>query len=212
MEIEKTNKDLFVVIGKEGSTQEGDGFMKKVLFMITSIMMLMLLLSGCSTDTANGKIRYDHVAMPEETDPYYIIGFADYVFIGSTLSDGSSVTLPSGNKRLEYDISVNECLKGNLAKEIKAVYPAYYENDGTLVLMEGETLKDDGLPEKGRDYIFVGTAQQDGSILLESLYAKTEYSEDNYQKFIDYVANETGVDRERFNSSFEIKVLRGKSK
>ena len=132
----------------------------------------MFLLSGCSADTANGKIEYDHVAMPEETDPYYIIGFADYVFIGSTLSDGISFTLSSGNKRLEYDISVSECLKGSLAKVIKAVYPAYYENDG--------------------------------SIFLESLYAKTEYNDDNYQRFIDYVANETSVDRERFISSFEI--------
>ena len=178
--------------------------MKRILFIITSIMMFLLLLSGCSTDTANRRIRYDHVAMPEETDPYYMIGFADYVFIGGTLSDGISVTLPSGNKRLEYDISVNECLKGNLAKEIKAVYPAYYEKDGTLVLMEGDTMKDDGLPEKGKNYIFVGTAQPDGSIFLESLYAKTEYNDDNYQRFIDYVANETSVDRERFISSFEI--------
>ena len=87
---------------------------------------------------------------------------------------------------------------------IKAVYPAFYENDGTLVLMEGETMKDDGLPEKGKNYIFVGTAQPDGSIFLESIYAKTEYNDDNYQRFIDYVANETSVDRERFISSFEI--------
>ncbi len=29
-------------------------------------------------------------------------------------------------------------------------YPAYYENDGTLVLMEGDAMKDDGLPEKVR--------------------------------------------------------------
>ena len=170
---------------------------KKSLLIISAVALLGLLLSGCSADTANGKIKYDHVAMPEETDPYYIIGFADYVFIGSTLSDGIPVTLPSGNKRLE-------CLKGSLAKVIKAVYPAYYENDGTLVLMEGETMKDDGLPEKGKNYIFVGTAQPDGSIFLESLYAKTEFNDANYQKFIDYVANETGVDRERFNSSFEI--------
>jgi hypothetical protein len=53
-------------------------------------------------------------------------------------------------------------------------------------------------------HIFVGTAQPDGSIFLESLYAKTEYNDDNYQRFIDYVANETSVDRERFISSFEI--------
>jgi hypothetical protein len=177
---------------------------KKSLLIISAVALLGLLLFGCSTATPNGIIKYDHVAMPEETDPYYIIGFADYVFIGSTQSDGSSVTLPSGNNRLEYIISVNECLKGNLAKEIKAVYPAYYEKDGALVLMEGDVLKDDGLPEKGKNYIFVGSAQPDGSILLESLYAKTEYNEDNYQKFIDYVTNETSVDRERFISSFEI--------
>lgn len=178
--------------------------LKMKSFLIILAALLGFLLSGCSTDTPNGKIKYDHVAMPEETDPYYIIGFSDYVFIGSTLSDEISVTLPNGNKRLEYDISVSECLKGNLAKEIKAVYPAYYENDGTLVLMEGETMKNDGLPEKGKNYIFVGTAQPDGSIFLESLYAKAEYNDDNYQKFIDYVANETNVDRERFISLFEI--------
>ena len=178
--------------------------MKRRLFIIPSVMMFLLLLSACATGTANGKIRYDHVAMPEETDPYYVIGFADYVFVGSTQSDGDPVTLPSGNKRLEYDISVRECLKGSLAEEIKAIYPAYYEKDGTLVLMEGDVSKDDGLPETGREYIFVGNAQPDGSILLESLYAKTEYNEDNQQKFLDYVANETSVDRERFHSSFEI--------
>ena len=178
--------------------------MKRILLIITSVMTLMLLLSGCSTVAPNGTVKYDHVAMPEETDPYYIIGFADYVFIGSTLSDGNPVALPSGNKRLEYEISVKECLKGNLANEIKAIYPAYYEKDGTLVLMEGDVLKDDGLPEQGKNYIFVGSAQPDGSILLESLYAKTEYNEDNYQKFTEYAAKETSVDRERFPSSFEL--------
>ena len=115
----------------------------------------MLLLSGCSADTENGKIEYDHVAMPEETDPYYIIGFADYVFIGSTLSDGISFTLSSGNKRLEYDISVSECLKGSLAKVIKAVYPAYYENDGTLVLMEGETIIINGFVQAGEQVVII---------------------------------------------------------
>ena len=58
--------------------------------------------------------------------------------------------------------------------------------------------------KEGKNYIFVGTAQPDGSIFLESLYAKTEYNDDNYQRFIDDVANETSVDRERFISSFEI--------
>ncbi len=177
---------------------------KKSLLILSTAAFLGLLLSACSADTANGKIRYDHVAMPEETDPYYIIGFADYVWIGSTLSEGSSVTLPGGNKRLEYDISVRECIKGSLAKAIKAAFPAYYEKDGTLVLMEGETMRDDGLPEEGKNYIFVGTAQPDGRILLESLYAKTEYNDDSYQSFINYVANEKSVDRARYTSSFEI--------
>ena len=177
---------------------------KKAILIISAVVFLGLLLSGCSADTPNGRIKYDHVAMPEETDPYYVIGFADVVFVGSTLSDGVPVTLPSGNKRLEYEFAVDECLKGNLAKEIKAVYPAYYDEDGALVLMQGDVIKDDGLPEKGKKYIFVGTAQPDGGILLESLYAKTEYNDDSYQKFTDYVTNETGVDRERFISSFEI--------
>ena len=128
---------------------------KRSFLIISTVALLVLLLSGCSADTANGKIEYDHVAMPEETDPYYIIGFADYVFIGSTLSDGISFTLSSGNKRLEYDISVSECLKGSLAKVIKAVYPAYYENDGTLVLMEGETIIINGVVQAGEQVVII---------------------------------------------------------
>ena len=124
--------------GTEGLRSMGVYMLKKKLLLIISTAALLgLLLSGCSADIASGKIRYDHVAMPEETNPYYVIGFADYVLIGSTLSDGTSVTLPSGNKRLEYDISVSECIKGSLAKAIKAAYPAYYENDGTLVSDSG---------------------------------------------------------------------------
>ena len=71
---------------------------KRSFLIISAVALLGLLLSGCSADTANGKIKYDHVAMPEETDPYYIIGFADYVFIGSTLSDGSLLHFQAGTK------------------------------------------------------------------------------------------------------------------
>lgn len=30
----------------------------------------------------NGKLNYDTVLVNEETNPYYQVGFADYVFIG----------------------------------------------------------------------------------------------------------------------------------
>ena len=41
---------------------------KRSFLIISAVALLGLLLSGCSADTANGKIEYDHVAMPEETD------------------------------------------------------------------------------------------------------------------------------------------------
>ena len=71
---------------------------KRSFLIISTVALLVFLLSGCSADTASGKIEYDHVAMPEETDPYYIIGFADYVFIGSTLSDGIFYTFKREQK------------------------------------------------------------------------------------------------------------------
>ena len=77
-------------------------------------------------------------------------------------------------------------------------YPAYYENDGTLVLMEGDTMEDDGLLEKGKNYIFVGTAQPDGSIFLESLYAKTEFNDDNYQRMTENMIEIKRANRNNF--------------
>ena len=41
--------------------------------------------------------------------------------------------------------------------------------------------------KEGKNYIFVGTAQPDGSIFLESLYAKTDYNDDNYQALTENV-------------------------
>ena len=54
----------------------------------------------------NGKLNYDTVLVNEETNPYYQVGFADYVFIGKvdkeierTFSDyGSARTIHSSHK------------------------------------------------------------------------------------------------------------------
>lgn len=179
---------------------------KKLIAGLICILVCVLYLASCSVkskSSTNGETRYDHVVVMNETDPYYIIGFADYVFIGSISTDGASVMLPNENQKMQYGIHITECLKGNLNDDVEVMYPAYYDKDGTLVLMEGDTRKDDGLPEKGKEYIFVGTAQPDGAIFLESLYAKADYSEENYLLYTDYVTNEKKVKRERFKSIYE---------
>lgn len=180
-------------------------------------LLAFILLTGCTSEgeggkevksvpfTPNKKVDYDTVFLADEKNPYYIVGFSDYVFVGSITGDCVQVKLPSGNQKLRYEIQVTKNLKGRLAEVIEADYPAYYREDGTLILMQGDYLKDDALPEMGKDYIFVGTGQPDGGLLLEALYAKAENTEENYQTYLDYVKNEEVVKRDRFKSRFEVK-------
>ena len=52
-------------------------------------------------------------------------------------------------------------------------------------------------------YHFVGIGQPDGTILLQDLYADIPYTEENKEKYLDYINNQENVDRERFKSIYE---------
>ncbi len=71
----------------------------------------------------NGKLNYDIVFVNEETNPYYQVGFADYVFIGKVNTEIERIFSDDGSARTIYEIEVTENLKGNLQNIIKVTYP-----------------------------------------------------------------------------------------
>ena len=66
--------------------------MKKKKIIILSILVIFIIAMICcviwyfnnrnSNYKPNGKLNYDTVLVNEETNQYYQVGFADYVFIG----------------------------------------------------------------------------------------------------------------------------------
>lgn len=151
----------------------------------------------------NGKLNYDIVFVNEETNPYYQVGFADYVFIGKVNTEIERIFSDDGSARTIYEIEVTENLKGNLQNIIKVTYPGGYDKDGTLILHKGDYITDEELPKIGENYIFVGIGQPNGTILLQDLYADIPYTEENKEKYLDYINNQENVDRERFKSIYE---------
>ena len=65
--------------------------MKKKKIIILSILVIFIIAMICgviwyfnnrnSNYKPNGKLNYDTVLVNEETNPYYQVGFADYVFM-----------------------------------------------------------------------------------------------------------------------------------
>ncbi len=168
------------------------------------VILSLILICGCEqTVEPNGKITYNHVLLINETDPYYQIGFADYVFAGTVEEVVGQDLSASGDPVTILQITVTENLKGNLQEQIQVKYPGGYDSDGTLILYEGDELVDDGLPVVGETCLFVGIAQSDGSILLSALYADIAYSKESRELYTEYIENQEIVDRERFSSSYE---------
>ena len=79
-----------------------------------------------------------------------------------------------------------------------------YDKDGTLILHKGDYITDEELPKIGENYIFVGIGQPNGTILLQDLYSDTPYTEENKEKYLDYINNQENVDRERFKSIYSV--------
>ena len=67
---------------------------------------------------------------------------------------------------------------------------------------DGNMIMDNGLPEVGKQYIFLAYSQQDGSLTLSEILDNREYSEDLLAEYMDYVDNEIPYERERFVSAY----------
>ena len=187
--------------------------MKKRKNIILSVLVIFIIAMICGTILyfnnrnlnykPNGKLNYDTVFVNEETNPYYQVGFADYVFIGKVNTEIERTFSDDGSARTIYEIEVTENLKGNLQNLIKVTYPGGYDEEGTLILHKGDYITDEELPKIGDSYIFVGIGQPNGTILLQDLYADIPYTEENKEKYLEYINNQENVNRERFKSIYE---------
>lgn len=174
------------------------------IVVLTSGLLYFLNLNN--TYKPNGKIEYENVYIKEETNPYYQIGYADYVFVGKVIKENERFMTDFGSPRTTYQITVIDNLKGNLQENIEVIYPGGYNADGTLILSRGDYIVDESLLDINKTYIFVGIGQSRGGILLQSLYTDTPYSEENKEKFMDYINNSEEVTRDRFHSKYEKKL------
>ncbi len=174
------------------------------IVVLTSGLLYFLNLNN--TYKPNGKIEYENVYIKEETNPYYQIGYADYVFVGKVIKENERFMTDFGSPRTTYQITVIDNLKGNLQEDIEVIYPGGYNSDGTLILSRGDYIVDESLLDINKTYIFVGIGQSRGGILLQSLYTDTPYSEENKEKFMDYINNSEEVTRDRFHSKYEKKL------
>lgn len=184
---------------------------KKLCKAISTILCLSLIfgLTACAkADTWNGETEClgELTMVLDFTNLYEYVGIVDHVFVGTV--EEAEYYIPE--KRTEYEqsfsqyqIHVDENLKGELIDTITCSKMGGLKKDGTMLLIAAETpngnlIMDNGLPEVGKQYIFLAYSQQDGSLTLSEILDNREYSEDLLAEYMDYVDNEIPYERERF--------------
>ncbi|MCR5042169.1 MAG: hypothetical protein K6C36_08760 [Clostridia bacterium] len=189
--------------------------MKKSLSFITMIV-IMLSFSACGKTTVEWNGKTEEMAnllmVSDITDLYEYVGLVDYVFVG-TVDEIEHNVIPEKTKEhydsySEYRINVDKNLKGNLVSKITCRKMGGFKKDGTMLLVSaempgGKTIMDNGLPEVGRQYIFLAYAQQDGSLTLSEIFDDREYDADLLNEYTEYIDHEIPNDRERFTSTYD---------
>ena len=189
--------------------------MKKILLCIIIVALVSAFLIVASGDevTWNGETEClgQLTMVLDFTNPYAYVGIVDYVFVGTV--EGRDAVIP--DKRTEYEqsfskysIHVDRNLKGELAEDIVCAKMGGLKKDGTMLLVAAETpggelIPDSGLPEIGKQYVFLAYAQPDGSLTLSEIFDNREYDARLLAEYTDYVENEIPYDRERFVSEYD---------
>lgn len=187
--------------------KDGGMFMKKV-FVFLIVLMLVCSLSACGPKVVqwNGQTEYfAHVSMVfDETDPYQYVGMVDYVFVGTVTEVVRNVPEGDGDWSV-YNIHVDQNLKGELVEEIQCSKHGYMKRDGTMLLLASDYRKDSGLPEAGKQYVFLAYAQEDGSLTLSEFFDNREYNEALGLEYQDYCRQEVvPIERERSVSRYDV--------
>ena len=189
--------------------------MKKILFCIITVALVSALLIVASGDevTWNGETEClgQLTMVLDFTNLYAYVGMVDYVFVGTV--EGRDAVIPDRRTEYEqsfskYSIHVDRNLKGELAEDIVCSKMGGLKKDGTMLLVaaetpSGELIPDSGLPEIGKQYVFLAYAQPDGSLTLSEIFDNREYDARLLEEYMDYVENEIPYDRERFVSEYD---------
>ena len=180
------------------------------------LLAALMLFSACQQREVvwNGETEYfANLLMVEDvSDPCVYVGLADYVFVG-TVEQIDRIVLPDKRKQHEdgfssYQIRVDQNLKGNLQTHVVCSKLGGLRSDGTMLLAaaempDGRILPDTGLPEPGKQYIFLAYAQQDGSLTLSELFDNRICSEALIEEYTDYVEHAVPNERQRFPSNYD---------
>ena len=188
----------------------------KRLFSFITIIVVMVSLSACGKTTVEWNGKTENMAnltmVSDITNLYVYVGLVDYVFVG-TVEEIEHNVIPEKIKEhndsySEYRIIVDKNLKGNLVSEITCRKMGGFKKDGTMLLVSAEVpggriILDNGLPEVGRQYVFLAYAQPDGSLTLSEIFDNREYDEDILNEYMEYINHELPSDRERFASIYD---------
>lgn len=159
------------------------------------------------------------------SDMNAVVGDADYVFIGTVLSNDGTVykdIIISGESKKEYSnpytnytVNVTENIKGNLitSKAIPIQKSGGLSKDGTEYII----YEDDELPVVGNSYIFFAYAQPDGTLLISGPVSNMNLNSNprgrsvsseqsnEYAEVVEACNNQIDSGRERFKASYEVK-------
>ena len=144
------------------------------------------------------------------TNLYEYVGIVDHVFIGTVERADYSIPVDVtqyAQSFSQYQIHVDRNLKGELIENIECSKMGGLKNDRTMLLVAAETpngklVMDTGLPEVGKQYIFLAYTQPDGSLTLSEIFDNREYTDALLVEYLDYVDNEVAFERERFVSEY----------
>ncbi len=193
---------------------------KSIILVITAVVLLsglFFLNNSINKNSENiTKIQTKYVSLSsviDSSDINKIVGFYDYVFVGEVtehignfepLKDSEEMQIPYN----KFKVKVLENIKGELVEEteIKKIGGYMTEEDGktSLILLD----KQDYLPQVGETYVFIGSGQEDGGILIECSYGQKLLSEQNEKQVNEFKKakdNEVIYERRRYKSKYEIK-------
>jgi len=224
---------------------------ESILKITMSTIMLSAICAGCADKQENAKISSmsedDMSNLPivsveasfvyDTEDIRERVGISDYIFVGKIISyDGvryeNTVTIEDSNGKpvevgspyTDYTVQVLENMKGSLITDepIKIVKEGGVSQAQDSVYV----FENDEMPVTGNTYIFLGYAQQDGTILISGPYSNVlieeyEIMKENssnsenisdigddieiYQSYLGAVENEViPVERERYQSIYDV--------
>ena len=186
--------------------------MRKLIVFILCICITFLVTSCENNVTWNGKTESigTLTMVLDFTNLYEYVGIVDHVFVGTVevadynISEDMAQYESSLSK---YQIRVDRNLKGQLVENIECSKIGGLKKDGTMLVVAAETpngkmVMDTGLPEVGKQYIFLAYTQPDGSLTLSEIFDNREYNEALLVEYLNYIENEISFDRERFVSEY----------